>query len=290
MKRWTIGWVLSGLLSLPSLAQSPNQYGWTYDAFPTGYGWVVPRASPTTTLIQQLGVTEIHLRYSRPAVRGREVWGGLVPWGRVWRAGANEATLLSFSTPVQIEGHDLPAGTYALFAIPTPDDWTLIFSSRPHQWGHFTYQESEDVLRVTVPSQTTDEHREFLEYSIPHLTDRTAQVVLHWEKRRIAFTVAADAATQAAALANRTFDWQAGWFAADYFFKAGAHAEALRWVNASLAMQEQATTQWLKARILAGLERYEEAIAIAEGLMETGPSRLQMSIEPALAAWRTRVP
>ena len=104
---------------------------------------------------QQVGVTDITITYHRPVVNGRKIWGGLVPTGQVWRAGANENTTIEFSTPVSIEGKPLPAGTYGLHMIPGENEWTVIFSRNYTSWGSFSYDEKEDALRVTAKPQPT---------------------------------------------------------------------------------------------------------------------------------------
>jgi tetratricopeptide (TPR) repeat protein len=271
--------------STAALAQSPNKYGWTYPAFPTGYGWVVPRVSPTASVSQVVGVTEIMIRYSRPAVAERTIWGALVPYQQVWRAGANEATLISFSTDVRVEGQPVPAGSYGLFMVPGEEAWTIIFSKRPHQWGAFTYDEAEDALRVTVTPAPAP-HIERLQYSMPVVTDSTAQVVLRWERLQVAFTVSVDLQAEVIARANTTFDWAAGWFAADYFFKQGLYDEALKWANASIAVDERTATLMLKAQILAALSRYEEAIAVAQRAQEIGNETTRQRADELIKAWR----
>ena len=129
--------------------------------------------------------TNIVVTYGRPNVKGRAVWGGLVPNGQVWRAGANEATVISFSTDVQIEGEKLSAGVYGFFAIPGEGEWTVIFNKTAKQWGHFSYDASQDALRVTVKPRANDENVESLDYVIEGDT-----VAIRWEKLAIPFQVA----------------------------------------------------------------------------------------------------
>jgi hypothetical protein len=127
----------------------------------------------------------IVLEYGRPQVKGREIWGGLVPYDKVWRTGANEATTISFSRDVLIEGQKLPKGKYALFTIPGKEQWTIIFNKVPEQWGAFKYDESEDALRVKVTPETGKPVEE-----MTFVIDGS-NVVLEWEKLRIPFKVAA---------------------------------------------------------------------------------------------------
>ena len=131
------------------------------------------------------GVT-VTLDYGRPNVKGRKVWGGLVPYGKVWRTGADEATTITFGSDVTVQGEEIAAGTYSLFTIPGEGEWTLIFNSVADQWGAYDYEASKDVLRVTVEPGAS-EHVESLEFAIDG-----SDVVLHWAELAVPFTVAAN--------------------------------------------------------------------------------------------------
>lgn len=133
-------------------------------------------------VINKVGMT---IEYGRPSVKDRKIWGGLVPWDQVWRTGADEATTISFDADVTIEGEALPAGRYALFTIPGMESWTVIFNNTPDQWGAFSYDPSDDALRVTVPPVEAD-HEEVLTFEL----DRD-RVVLRWEKLAVGFRVRA---------------------------------------------------------------------------------------------------
>lgn len=272
---WILLAVLMPLLVTSAAAQTP-------------YGWVMPRESPAASISQTVGVTEITIKYHRPAVKDREIWGKLEPYDKVWRAGANEATTITFSTPVKIEGQPLPAGTYALFMIPTTAEWTVIFNKTAKQWGAFTYQEPQDALRVKVKPQQA-ELQERLQYSFPLVTENSAQVVLHWGKLKIPFNVTVDTAAQALAKAKSSFDWQAGYFAADYFYQAKTQLEeGLKWINASIAVEENISNLMLKAKILGELKRYDEAIKTAEQALtltakSPNPARAKESVEKLIA-------
>lgn len=140
----------------------------------------VPR-SQHGSVTQRVGTTDISISYNRPVARGRELFGGIVRWGRVWHPGADSATTISFSRDVSIEGHDLAAGRYTLWTIPaeSPQPWTVIFSRALNVW-HTPYPgESSDVLRVTVPSEQGG-HMEVLAYYFPVVTPDSAQLRLHW--------------------------------------------------------------------------------------------------------------
>jgi hypothetical protein len=146
------------------------------------------RISPKAAVIQTVGFTEVRIDYNRPGVKGREIWGGLVPFDLVWRAGANEATKFTFSTDVKINGKTLKAGSYSFFVVPTKDKWTLIFNKVADQWGAFEYNEAEDALRFDV---TPDEGsmQEWLAYTITKTSINSAVIKLEWEKLNIPFTI-----------------------------------------------------------------------------------------------------
>jgi pimeloyl-ACP methyl ester carboxylesterase len=153
-------------------------------------GYSLPRASPRASVMQAVAGMEIRIDYGRPAVKQRKIWGELVPNGRVWRAGANEATSFTFNRSVQVEGHALPAGTYTFFVIPGEAEWTLIFNRVPRQWGAFSYNAAFDARRWTAKPMEAP-HEEYLRYDIQPDGGNAAVVALTWEKRRVTFRIEA---------------------------------------------------------------------------------------------------
>jgi len=164
-----------------------------------------PRTSKLALVSEQIGITDVTIRYGRPAVSGREgkIWGDLVPYGFVdyhygtskaapWRAGANENTTIEFSTDVVIEGKPLAAGKYGFFIAMGPEKATLVFSKDNNAWGSFYYNSSSDALRVEVPAIKTPESVERLKYEFTGETDSSAVALLEWEKIKIPFTIAVD--------------------------------------------------------------------------------------------------
>lgn len=147
-----------------------------------------PRVSPKAGVTQTIGFTMVDVSYSRPGVKGREVWGKLVPFNTVWRAGADEATKFIFSSQVTIEGKTIKAGAYSFFAIPGEKEWTLIFNKVADQWGAFEYNISEDALRITVKPSKSD-HTEWLMYSFSDLKTTSAVCNLQWEKLKVSFKI-----------------------------------------------------------------------------------------------------
>ena len=124
------------------------------------------KPSPAATATGKIGASAVTVAYSSPAVKGRPIWGGLVPYGQVWRAGANEATTVEFSKAVTVEGKALPAGKYGFFVLPTQKQWTVIFNKEPNQWGAYKYDQKLDALRVTVTPRKTAAPAERLAYEV----------------------------------------------------------------------------------------------------------------------------
>ena len=146
------------------------------------------RLSPKAEVMQKVGFTDITINYGRPGVKGRVIWGKLVPYDAVWRAGANEATKFTFSTDVYIEGKLLKKGSYSFFAIPGKKEWTLIFNKVADQWGAFEYNETQDAIRFKVKPEKGN-FQEWLAYTITKTSDNTAVIRLEWEKLKIPFKV-----------------------------------------------------------------------------------------------------
>ncbi len=159
----------------------------------------VVRVSPKASVSQTIGFTDVTISYSRPGVKGRKIWGGLVPYNKVWRTGANEATKITFSKDVTINGEKLAAGSYAFFAIPTQNEWTLIFNKVADTWGAFSYDKnkSQDALKIKV-KPVEHNFQEWLEYNFSNMDvekagmNNSANVNLDWDKLRVSFKVVAD--------------------------------------------------------------------------------------------------
>src|SRR5258708_30014746 len=139
----------------------------------------LPRASQRARVSQRVGITEINITYHRPLAAGRKIWGGIVPYGQPWRAGANENTMIEFTDPVTVEGKPLAKGVYGLHMLPTESEWTIIFSKASTAWGSFTYNQSEDALRINVKPAAA-EMKEALAYEVDHVTPTSAAIALRW--------------------------------------------------------------------------------------------------------------
>jgi hypothetical protein len=151
-----------------------------------------PSASPPATLKQRVGVTDIEINYSRPSTKGRKIFGGLVPYGQVWRTGANQATRISFSTPVKINGTALAAGNYELFSIPGEQEWTVIFHQPMSQWGAYSYDQKNDVARVAVKTIMTPVSVETFSISLTEIRDESATLYFSWDKTRVPMKLEVD--------------------------------------------------------------------------------------------------
>jgi len=226
----------------------------------------LPDVSQAAEVKQRIALTDITVKYHRPLVKGRTIWGGLVPYGKVWRAGANENTTIEFSDPVSVEGQHLDKGTYGLHMIPNPDSWTIIFSKTNTGWGSYSYQQNEDALRVNVKPRTLAENKEALEFDFEDLKPTSTAVTLKWEKLGVPFTVSVNDTEQTlqnirAQLKGRgQFTWQALDEGAQFCLTRKINLdEALRWADASIQNEERFENISTKADILKALNRPDEA-------------------------------
>ena len=160
----------------------------------------LPAPSSTQTMIQEFGLGKITLVYARPNVKGRKIFGGMEPMDKVWRTGANSATMITFTEAVKIEGQDLPAGEYGLFSIPNANEWTVIFSKNAKQWGAYTYDQKDDVLRVKVKTEALKDKVETLTMQFANVSESKAQLQVMWENLSFAVNLTTD--VDAKAMAN----------------------------------------------------------------------------------------
>jgi hypothetical protein len=205
---------------------------------------VLPQASPQAQVSQKVGLTDIEVTYHRPALKGRKAWGGLVPYGQVWRAGANENTVVAFSTPVRVGATTLPAGRYGLHMLPTEGAWTVIFSSQAQAWGSFSYDPKEDAARVQVTPVAT-EPTERLAYTFDDPSDQGVTLSLRWEKLRVPIPIEVDTNQVVVASLRDQLRGLPRFFAEDWNAAGGwclrrdlNLPEAEAWIDRSLAMRE----------------------------------------------------
>lgn len=273
-------------------------------AVPAGAALRTPRPSPDATLKQTVGITDLTLTYSRPGVKGREVWGKLVPYGKPWRTGANEATTITTSTDVTVNGLPLPKGKYSFFTIPTVGAWTLVFSRQQEQWGAFDYDSTQDALRVTLAPEPAD-FQEWMGFEFDSLTAQSARVSLRWEKLRVPFKVVANTPELVLVLARegiaaaKADDWATPYQGARYAFEnnVGNAGEASAWLEKSLKLKENYQTLFLKARMLAKGGNKTDAITMGEKAvklekdrkLEKGDERADTApLEKMIVEWKSK--
>ena len=225
----------------------------------------IPRDSQHATVLQKVGITDIKVNYHRPLVKGRQIWGKVVPYDAVWRAGANENTTISFSDPVNVEGKPLEAGTYGLHMIPGQSDWIVIFSKNSTSWGAFTYKQDEDALRVTVKPQPAEFH-EALAYDFDDVKDDSAILTLRWEKLAVPVKIGvntkelvqANLHKQLRGFAQYTWD---GWDdAANYLLANKLNMDdALTYCDRSIQVEERFDNLYTKSKVLTAIGRKDEA-------------------------------
>jgi len=231
-----------------------------------------PTPSPLSTLKQRVGLTDVEVVYSRPGLKGRQIFGNMHTYGEVWRTGANAATKLTFSTPVKFGGVEVPAGSYGLFTIPDKDEWTVILNRDWTQWGAFLYDKTKDVVRVKVKPVALPYVVETLTIDFDDLRDESATFVLSWEKTRVPVPLEVEVASKVlpqidALMKSKGKKAPSVYFSsAQFYFDHGQDLNrALGWVDEALAMNPNAyITLNLKAKILAKLGRKAEAIAAAK--------------------------
>ena len=235
----------------------------------------LPDVSQAAEVKQRVALTDIAVKYHRPLVNGRKIWGGLVPYGKVWRVGANENTTIEFSDPVSVEGKPLGKGTYGLHMIPNQDSWTVIFSKTNTAWGSYSYDQKEDALRVDVKPRPLAENKEALEFDFEDLKPTSTAVTMKWEKLGVPFTVSINDSDQTlqnirAQLKGRgQFTWQALDEGAQFCLTRKVNLdEALRWADASIQNEERFDNLSTKADILKALNRPDEAKTVWNRALE----------------------
>jgi Protein of unknown function (DUF2911) len=255
----------------------------------------LPRISQKATVSQTVGLTEFTVTYSRPGVKGRTIWGGLVPYDQVWRTGANEATTFDVTRDVTINGENLAAGKYALFTIPGKDDWTIIFNKQADQWGAFKYDAKADALRLKVKPQTGD-FQEWLWLGFPSASPAAADFEIRWEKLRVLLHIETDTMTRsladarAALAAAKPDDWKTPYAAASFAFDNSlVPDEANRWIEQSLRASETPSNLYLRARMQAKAGDKAAAIRTAEAALKKVPADQKdfaNEISDSIASWK----
>lgn len=238
----------------------------------------LPQKSPKASTTYVIGLTKVSVNYNSPAVNGRVIWGDLVPFDQVWRAGANEATTVEFSTDVMVEDKFLKKGKYSLFFIPKQDGkWIAIFNKIADQWGAYSYNEQQDALRVEVQTKDADSMEERLNFSIVDLADERGYIRFGWEKKRVYILFREDLMAQvlenikvASESAAPDDKWLIHAQAADWYLENGHPAKAEAQINISTAMARHSRNCWIEAKIKADRKDYKGAVESAKLALDLG--------------------
>jgi Protein of unknown function (DUF2911) len=254
----------------------------------------LPRPSPNAKASQFIGVTEVGVDYSSPGVKNRKIWGGVVPYDKVWRAGANSATKLTFAKDVTIDGKPVAAGSYAFFVIPSQTKWTLILNRDPKNAGVFGYDKANDVLRVDVKPQAIP-MRERLIYTFSNMTDTQGNLDLEWEKVRASLPIKVKTDEQVAASIKglETSGWSPWANAARYELEKKNYDDGLKLVDTSIQIKETWLNDFVKAQLLAARGNYKEALPLAQKAKELGSKEgenffMKDEVDSALKTWKSK--
>ncbi len=254
-------------------AQAPNQ---VQSVFVN-----LPEASQRAVAIQRLGTVDVTITYHRPLTYGRKVFGGIVPYGQVWRAGANESTTIEFSDKVSIDGHSLEKGIYGLHMIPTEKEWTIIFSNNSTQWGSFFYDQKEDALRITT-TPASSEKQDALVYEFNDLKQDSTRVTLRWDRTAVSFPVKVNFVESAlTSIRNQlrgaaAFNWMSHNDATEWCLENKVnYEEASRWIDRSVTIEERFENLETKSRLLVALGKESEGKTVKEkAFAKAGPLQL----------------
>jgi hypothetical protein len=228
----------------------------------------IPDASPTQTIIQDFGLGKVTVIYSRPSVKGRVIFGGINPYGQVWRTGANAATIITFSENVIVEGHKVPAGSYSLFTIPDKDEWTVILNKTAKQWGAYSYEQDNDLLRFKEKPVYLAEKRESFTIQFANETTQSSDMYIVWDHTAVAIHLQTDDDAKITANIDKLMmgDRKPYYFnAIQYYYENNKDLKtALNW---TLEAQREDPGPWYKlweARIRLKMGDKPAAIAAAE--------------------------
>ena len=257
----------------------------------------LPQVSPAAAVMQEVGVSRVKIHYHRPAVQGRKIWDGLVPYGKVWRLGANEATTIELPHDALIDGNKVPAGKYSLFAIPNADEWTFALNTVADQWGAFSYDPKKDLLRFKVKPEAAP-HREYFDIDIVPVSEKSMRVDVMWEKVRVPFTIWFDVDaimwdSIRAALGNPKRTWEDFHNAARYAQRTNTRLDdALKWVDEAMKLNTNFWNYELRGLILHQLGRDSEAIPAMmkarELALGKAPQEWIDGLDKRVAEWKGR--
>ncbi len=231
----------------------------------------LPRPSPGATVTQTIGLTDVTVTYSSPGVKGREIFGGLVPYGELWRTGANASTKISFDRDVSIMDNEVPAGTYSLFTIPGESQWIVIINKKATASAG-SYSESEDLLRINVSPEAC-EPRERMSFMFANYDEDKGELWLEWDKTRIRFQI--DVSTDKQARENIDSylgsTWRSYSSSARYYLDQNMELDkGMKYIDQSIALDENWFNVWTKAELYKAMGNMTEANKYAAKAKELG--------------------
>lgn len=256
----------------------------------------LPLPSMPARVVQRVGISTLSVDYSSPAVRGRTIWGDVVPFDRPWRSGANKVTKLTVSHDFSFGGQAVKAGSYALYTIPAKAAWTIVLSSDADAWGMPPLDPAKDVVRVTAKSETIG-FRERLAYVFSDATQDSVRLDLEWEKLRISVPIKLDTSANIAAAMTKLRDdaWELHLSSARYLLENGGDLkDALSYIDTSIAIEPSWSNTWMRAQILAQQGKTAEAVEAAQKARKLGAGSRQFEayykadIDKALAEWKKK--
>lgn len=254
----------------------------------------LPQASPHATVSQRVGLTDFKVDYSRPAVRKRRIFGGLLPYGKLWRAGANACTKLELSGAATIGGKSVPAGSYCLLAIPRRDRWTVIISRTTKLWGTRGYKPENDAARFDVKAKRAP-YRDRLTFLFSDVTESTARLDLWWDRIYVPIAIQVETAKQAAANIKKAVGdgWHPYVGAARYLLEHNERLDyALELTAKSLSLKKTWYATYIKAQLLRAKKRHGEAYAALQEAKALGDKDKRFfykdQVEKALKTWKRK--
>jgi hypothetical protein len=254
----------------------------------------LPQPSPHARIEQRVGLSDLSVDYSSPAVKGRPIWGALVPYDKPWRTGANAATKLTSSQDFSFGGKKVPAGTYALYTVPGKTSWSVVLNSSVEAWGNDGYDTKKDVARVSAKPETAD-NRERLAFAFDDTTDDGTQLIVAWEKVRVRIPIGVETKAQIKQNIDKSVAevWRPHYTAARYLLDSnGDLDQALVYIDQSIAIKPTWGNQWVRAQILHKKGRVPDAVASAEKAVQLGKgdrsfeSYFKADVTKATAEWK----
>lgn len=250
----------------------------------------LPQASPTTTIKQNVGLSTVEITYSRPGVKGRTIFGDLVPYNEIWRTGANKATAITLSSDATIGGKTVPAGSYSIFTVPGKTQWEVIINKETELWGTGNYDKAEDVVRFKVDAKSLSNNVETFTIDLRNFSNEGCEVVMMWEKTEVSFKLGVDANAQAwknikSEISKVEGSWRvyvrSAQFAAD---SKENLEEALEYLDKAIEMgaDESWWTFWVQGQVYAAMKDYKKAQASIKKSIKLGKENKNWSYEKRL--------